>query len=181
MKKTLFISFTLLLLIACKEDQKRPVKEAEETVTESTKDSLAEIDITDKEPPKKSIQQIKEALHAKGFKTMEYVDDQSKDTVLMQQYFMVFIKNGAIRVQNEEEDAALQEAHVNHLKKMYAMGFADIIGPPVNDGEIRSITIYNVPTLKIADSLAKSDLMVKIGQLEVEIHPWWAIKGATLR
>ena len=46
---------------------------------------------------------------------------------------------------------------------------------------IRGITIYNVPTLKMADSLANSDPMVKAGRLEIEIHPWWAGKGFPLR
>jgi hypothetical protein len=33
----------------------------------------------------------------------------------------------------------------------------------------------------MADSLAKSDPMVKKGRLVVEIHPWWAAKGYPLR
>lgn len=44
---------------------------------------------------------------------------------------------------------------------MYALGFADISGPFNDEGDIRGITIYNVPTLKMADSLANSDPMVK--------------------
>ena len=64
---------------------------------------------------------------------------------------------------------------------MYELGYADISGPFEDDGDIRGITIYNVPTLKMADSLAKSDPMVKAGRLEIEIHPWWAGKGFPLR
>lgn len=182
MKKILLACITLLAFVACKEEVKTPIKQLEEQSIETVEtpiDSIIEIEVV--EPPVKSIKQIKEELHAKGYKTMEYIDEETKDTILMQQYFMAFIKNGPIRVQNEEEDAALQEAHLNHLKKMYAMGYADIIGPLVKDGDIRSITIYNVPTLKMADSLAKSDLMVRIGQLKVEMHPWWAVKGSSLR
>ena len=47
--------------------------------------------------------------------------------------------------------------------------------------EIRGITIYNTPTLQIADSLANSDPMVKAGRLVIEMHPWWAAKGFPLR
>ena len=94
---------------------------------------------------------------------------------------MAFLKSGPIRGQNEEESAELQKLHRAHLGKMYDLGFADISGPFGDDGNIRGITIYNVPTLKMADSLAKSDPMVKAGRLEIEIHPWWAAKGFPLR
>jgi hypothetical protein len=64
---------------------------------------------------------------------------------------------------------------------MYEEGFADISGPFGDDGDIRGITIYNVPTKKMADSLANMDPMVKSGRLMIEIHPWWAAKGFSLR
>jgi len=41
--------------------------------------------------------------------------------------------------------------------------------------------VYNVPTLKMADSLANLDPMMKSGRLIVEIKPWWAGKGYPLR
>ena len=64
---------------------------------------------------------------------------------------------------------------------MYELGYADITGPFGDDGDIRGITIYNVPTQAMADSLANADPMVKAGRLEIEIHPWWAAKGFSLR
>ena len=99
----------------------------------------------------------------------------------MQQYFIAFLKSGPIRTQNEEEAEVLQKQHLEHLGKMYDLGYADISGPFGDDGDIRGITIYNVPTLKMADSLANADPMVIAGRLEIEIHPWWAAKGFSLR
>ena len=58
---------------------------------------------------------------------------------------------------------------------------AAISGPFGDDGDIRGITIYNVPTLKMADSLANIDPAVVAGRLEIEVHPWWAAKGFPLR
>lgn len=75
----------------------------------------------------------------------------------------------------------LQEAHLAHLARMYKEGYADLIGPFGDNGNIRGITVYNVPTLKMADSLAHLDPMVKAGRLEIEIHPWWVAKGQSLR
>jgi len=123
----------------------------------------------------------KEELTTRGFKVFDYVNEKTNDTVLMQQYFMAFLKDGPIRNQNEEEVVILQEEHLAHLGKMYDLGYADISGPFGDDGDIRGITIYNVPTQKMADSLANSDPMVKAGRLIIEMHPWWAAKGYKLR
>ena len=129
----------------------------------------------------KTTQQLKEELTNKGFEIFDYVDEETKDTVLMQQYFIAFLKRGPNRSQNKKETDSLQTLHMAHLGRMYEEGYADISGPFGDDGEIRGITIYNTPTLKIADSLANMDTMVKAGRLQIEIHPWWAAKGFPLR
>lgn len=125
--------------------------------------------------------QLKEELTEKEFQTFDYVDEKSGDTILMQQYFIAFLKKGPTRSQTKEETDSLQKLHLAHLGRMYEEGYADISGPFGDDGDIRGITIYNVPTQKIADSLANMDPMVKSGRLTIEIHPWWAAKGFPLR
>lgn len=129
----------------------------------------------------KTKNEIKEELTSKGFQVFDYLDPKTNDTIIMQQYFMAFLKSGPDRSQSEEEANKLQEGHLAHLQKMYDLGYADISGPFGDDGDIRGITIYNVPTLEIADSLANSDPMVKAGRLIIEMHPWWAAKGFPLR
>lgn len=187
MKKTIIILTVLIALCySCKEDTKTPVSEIKDDVNSkellqtSVKEKTDNTEVATTETPK-TTKQIKEELTAKGFKIFDYVDEKTKDTVLMQQYFIAFLKRGPIRGQNEEEAAELQEQHLAHLTKMYELGYADISGPFGDDGDIRGITIYNVPTLKMADSLANADPMVKAGRLEIEIHPWWAGKGFPLR
>ncbi len=139
----------------------------------------SEMGISDEET--KTTKQLKEELTAKGFEIFDYVDEETKDTVLMQQYFIAFLKRGPNRSQSKEEADSLQALHLGHLGRMYKEGYADISGPFGDDGDIRGITIYNTPTLKIADSLANMDPMVKAGRLQIEIHPWWAAKGFPLR
>ena len=136
---------------------------------------------TYKGEPIKTTKEIKEELISKGYQTFDYVDEKTQDTILMQQYFIAFLKSGPIRSQNEEEAAQLQKEHLAHLGRMYEEGYADISGPFDDNGDIRGITIYNVPTQKMADSLANMDPMVKAGRLVIEIHPWWAAKGFPLR
>lgn len=164
-----FVSISILLLaMACK-DVPPTNKERLETETRVPEE------IT------KTAKQLKEELTTKGFEIFDLVDEETKDTVLMQQYFIAFLKRGPNRSQNKKETDSLQALHMAHLGKMYDQGYADISGPFGDDGDIRGITIYNTPTLKLADSLANMDPMVKAGRLQIEIHPWWAAKGYPLR
>lgn len=179
MKRLILSTLIIAFLFSCKKD-------SESNYSEENLDSLEVndtfVDTLDLErTSKKSIKQLRRELTEKGFETFDYVDENTKDTIIMQQYFMVFLKSGPIRSQNEEEAELLQSEHLAHLQKMYELGYADISGPFADNGTIRGITIYNVPTLKMADSLAKSDPMVKNGNLIVEVHPWWAAKGYSLR
>ena len=128
-----------------------------------------------------SVAETRQKLVDAGFEIFDYVDEQTGDTVLMQQYFIAFLKRGPVRSQSQAEADSLQRRHMEHLGRMYEAGYADISGPFGDDGDIRGITIYNVPTLAMADSLANLDPSVRAGRLEIEVHPWWAAKGFPLR
>jgi len=181
MKNIYVLLMIALLLLSCKKAENST--ETTNTVEdfESTKnDSLTEIPV-ETTIAKKSVAELKAELNAKGYQTFDYIDESTQDTIIMQQYFIAFLKRGPVRNQNEEEAERIQQEHLAHLGKMYELGYADISGPFGDDGDIRGITIYNVPTLKMADSLANSDPAVKAGRLKIEIHPWWAAKGFPLR
>ncbi|MFD0965182.1 YciI family protein [Pseudofulvibacter geojedonensis] len=168
--KRIFLSILFIALLAsCKQECPECKKCPEQDVNTIDKES----EITTKE--------LKAKLNKEGFQTFDYVDEKTKDTVIMQQYFIAFLKKGPNRSQSKEEASQLQKEHLAHLGKMYELGYADISGPFGDDGDIRGITIYNTPTLKTADSLANADPMVKAGRLVIEIHPWWAAKGFPLR
>ncbi|WP_033959395.1 YciI family protein [Psychroserpens jangbogonensis] len=188
MKNVIVTICLALVFLACKEDAKattEPISDAAKEVVEIEKNQkdIDTISLVKENNSKEkvSMSQLKEELTSKGFQTFDYVDEKTQDTIIMQQYFIAFLKRGLIRNQNEEEANRLQSEHLTHLGKMYELGYADISGPFGDDGDIRGITIYNVPTQKMADSLANSDPMVKAGRLQIEIHPWWAAKGFSLR
>tara|TARA_R100000935_G_scaffold13736_5_gene27678 strand:- start:106248 stop:106742 length:495 start_codon:yes stop_codon:yes gene_type:complete len=164
MKNILIVLVILVSIIACKPEIQR------EYITEPCP-----------EDEKQSVAALKAQLTKDGYQIFDYIDPDSGDTVVMQQYFMAFLKAGPNRSQDKTEADSLQKLHLEHLGRMYANGYADISGPFGDDGEIRGITIYNVPTLKMADSLANMDPMVKAGRLVIEMHPWWAAKGFPLR
>lgn len=162
MKYKTLILLVIISIIACKTETEQAVDPGIEKEKVSTKE-------------------LKEELTSKGYQVFDYIDEETKDTIIMQQYFIAFLKRGPNRSQSEEEANKLQEAHLAHLGKMYALGYADISGPFGDDGDIRGMTIYNTPNIKIADSLANADPMVKAGRLVIELHPWWAAKGFPLR
>ncbi len=165
MNKYICLILIAIFSIACNNSNRNYKQEIEEKHEEIKKFSQAEIkELTDK-----------------GFKIIDYIDPKTKDTILMQEYFMAFLKRGKNRTQPKHVADSLQRLHLAHLKKMYELGYADISGPFGDLGDIRGVTIYNVPTIEIADSLANADPMVKAGRLEIEMHPWWAAKGFPLR
>ncbi len=164
MKTFLYLIFAGILVVGCQS------KIEKEIITEPCPEEV-----------RISMAQLKEELTEKGFKTFDYVDEKSGDTILMQQYFIAFLKTGPNRSQSKVEADSLQSLHLAHLGRMYEEGYADISGPFGDDGNIRGITIYNVPTQIMADSLANMDPMIKSGRLVIEIHPWWAAKGFHLR
>lgn len=168
MKKILLLC-SLILVFSCQ-------KHSSDKTTQE-----AEIKISENEKLKPSILSIKKKLQEQGYQIFDYIEEETGDTILMQQYFIAFLKKGPNRSQSKEEVDSLQKLHLEHLGKMYKEGYTDISGPLGDDGDIRGITIYNTPTLKIADSLANSDPMVQTGRLTIEIHPWWAAKGFGLR
>ena len=162
-KSLLKIGLLSVFLWACKE--------------EKTEEELPVL----REENSKTVSEIQAELEEAGYLTMNYVDEATKDTVIMQQYFIAFLKRGPNRDQPKEVADSLQKLHLEHLGRMYDLGYADISGPFGDDGDIRGITIYNTPTQHMADSLANLDPMVKAGRLSIEIHPWWAAKGFPLR
>lgn len=178
MKKLILSTLIIAFLFSCKKDYN--IKDSKEKVDSLEVNNISIDTLGLEKSNKKSIKEIKAELTDKGFQFFDYIDEITNDTIIMQQYFMVFLKSG-VKLQNEEEARLLQRGHLAHLAKMYELGYADISGPFGDNGDIRGISIYNVPTLKMTDSLVKLDPMVKNGSLIVEIHPWWAAKGYTLR
>lgn len=142
-----------------------------EKIRETPSDSIVKAE-------KMKLEKWSRQLKEKGHQTFIYMEGDS--TYLMQQYFIVFLKLGENHSQDSTQAAALQKQHMAHLTRMAQEGYASLIGPFGDDGEIRGIVVYNTPTLKEADSLANLDPMVKAGRLKVEVHPWWTQKGGKL-
>lgn len=162
--KNILILFGLLLMISSCE---QPVEKVRGIPSESRVRVETE-----------NVESAAKVLEEKGYQTFTYKEGDT--TYLMQQYYIVFLKSGENRSQDSITLAKLQEQHMAHLSRMYSEGYTSLTGPMGDDGELRGIVIYNTPTQKEADSLARLDPMVMAGRLKVEVHPWWVAKGGKL-
>ncbi|MFN4761931.1 YciI family protein [Gillisia sp. Q332] len=162
--KNIIILFSLLLMISSCDQPVEKIRgiHSESRVTVETE----------------NVESIAKELEEKGYQTFTYKKGDS--TYLMQQYYIVFLKSGEHRSQDSITQAELQEQHMAHLGRMYTEGYTSLTGPMGDDGELRGIVVYNTPTQKEADSLARLDPMVMAGRLKVEVHPWWVAKGGKL-
>ncbi len=113
-----------------------------------------------------------------GFETFTYQEGDT--TYVMKKYFMAFLKEGPTRDQNEAEAILIQSGHLAHMDKLAKEGKINIAGPFADDGEIKGMVIYSVPSLEEAHRLTSMDPAVKAGRLLIELHPFWAAKGSKL-
>lgn len=114
-----------------------------------------------------------------GFKTFEMKEGDT--TYVMKQYFMAFLHRGENLTHDEEEAAAIQAAHLAHMDSLAKLDMIDIAGPFGDDGDLRGIVIYNVPTSEKAKALTQQDPAVKAGRLNIVVRPWWAAVGSKLK
>jgi len=113
-----------------------------------------------------------------GFETFEMQEGDT--TYVMKKYFMAFLKTGPNRDHTEEEAIEIQKGHMDHLNWLAEEKKISIAGPFADDGDIRGIVIFNVPTQEKVEELVALDPAVKAGRLILEVHPWWAAKGSKL-
>ena len=168
MKKYLSIFSLFMILASCEERTEKPENsrgipgpEKVEAITGTNKPEVRA-----------------EKLKNDGYEV--FLHKEGDSTFLMQQYYMVLLKEGENRNQDSTEVAELQKQHMAHLNRMISDGYASLTGPFENAGELRGVVIFNTRTAEEADSLARMDPMVEAGRLAVEVHPWWTLKGGKL-
>jgi len=116
---------------------------------------------------------------AEGFET--FTMQEGDTTYLMKKYFLVLLKAGENRDQDQAKAMEIQMKHLEHINWMAEQGYVDMAGPFGDNGDIRGILVMRVPTKEKAEELAAMDPAVKAGRLIMEIHPWWAAKGSSLK
>jgi uncharacterized protein len=91
----------------------------------------------------------------------------------MRTYVMALLKAGPNRDRPREEAQKLQAAHRANINRLAAEGKLVLAGPFADDGPLRGIYIFDVPTVAEAEALTRSDPAIQAGQLVMELHPWY--------
>lgn len=107
--------------------------------------------------------------------------DKSGDKPVMKNYFMVFLMKGQNRSQDSLEVEKIQEGHMANIRRLAEEGKLIVAGPFLDDGNLRGIFIFDVPTMEDAKALCETDPAIKSGRLSYEIHPWMTQKGVCLK
>ena len=111
----LILFFAIITIVACKKETETNNEAITEEILPIPEPEVVEQVIEGVEVVEKSVAELKAELTREGFQIFDYVDEETKDTILMQQYYIAFLKRGPIRNQNEEEAAQLQSEHLLHL------------------------------------------------------------------
>ena len=91
----------------------------------------------------------------------------------MRPYVVAFLKAGPNRGQDSAEAMALQRAHLQNINRMAEEGDLVLAGPFLDDGPLRGIYVFAVPTVEEAQALTETDPAVQAGRLVMELHPWY--------
>jgi uncharacterized protein len=91
----------------------------------------------------------------------------------MRTYVMALLKAGPNRDRPRDEAQRLQAAHRANINRLAAEGKLVLAGPFADDGVLRGIYIFDVPTVAEAEALTRTDPAVQAGQLVMELHPWY--------
>jgi uncharacterized protein len=95
------------------------------------------------------------------------------DDLGMRTYVMALLKAGPNRDRPSEEAQRLQAAHRANINRLAAEGKLVLAGPFADDGVLRGIYIFDVPTVAEAEALTRTDPAIQAGQLVMELHPWY--------
>ena len=91
----------------------------------------------------------------------------------MRTYVMALLKAGPNRDRPRDEAQKLQAAHRANINRLAAEGKLVLAGPFADDGPLRGIYIFDVPTVAEAEALTRTDPAIQAGQLVMELHPWY--------
>ncbi len=91
----------------------------------------------------------------------------------MKHYVFAYLKKGPNRNQDDSTAKALQSAHMNNIVRMADEGKLVVVGPFMDDTDVRGIYIFNTPSLDSAAAWTNTDPAIMAGRLLMDLHPWY--------
>ena len=93
----------------------------------------------------------------------------------MSTVYLGFLKKGPNRKDGDSNNPEVQQLQKDHLANINRLAETKKLvaaGPFGDDGELRGLFVFRVCSMKEAEDLAKTDPMIKIDRLRLELHPW---------
>jgi uncharacterized protein YciI len=97
----------------------------------------------------------------------------------MTKLFVLFLTKGPNW--SSESTPALDKLQVEHVEYQLSLrkaGKTLLVGPLIDNGEIRGITVFKAGTIEEVQILMNDDPGVKAGVFGIQIHPWMVEKEA---
>jgi uncharacterized protein len=96
----------------------------------------------------------------------------------MSLYYLVMLMRGPNWTPDETPELEhLQESHQAHLRQLHESGHLIVMGPLLDGGHIRGISIFKTTSAKEARALTEADPSVQAGRFTVELHSWMVPQG----
>ena len=114
----------------------------------------------------------KEQLPATAF-NQEKANVYGADEFGMRKYVMAFLYKGPNRDLDSTRASELQMAHLKNIRLMAEKGQLSLAGPFLDNGELRGIYVFNVPTIEEAKTLVETDPAIQAGSLRMELKEWY--------
>ncbi len=102
-------------------------------------------------------------------------------TYHMKQYWFVLYTRGDAAPLDSATSATTLKAHLAHQSEQAARGLIQVAGPFGDKGDWRGLLLYDLETKEEVEGYLRADPLVRAGQLEYEIHPWYGAVGTCLR
>ena len=94
---------------------------------------------------------------------------------------MVFLYKGANRNQDSIEAVKIQDGHMANINRLSDEGKLIVVGPFLDDKDLRGIFIFDSETETEVKELVETDPAIISGRLRYEIHPWMTVKGTCFK
>src|SRR6478672_8866775 len=93
-------------------------------------------------------------------------------------YYVAIVRKGPNWTPEQTPEVVRSgQEHRQYLKELSARGVVLLAGPFTDNGEIRGIYVFKVPSAIEAKKLCDAAPLVKSGRLLVEVHPWQITKA----
>ena len=95
------------------------------------------------------------------------------DAFGMRSFVVALLRKGPNRDQDEQTADALQRAHLDNIHRLTETGKLVLVGPFLDDGDLRGLFVFDVQSVAEARALTETDPAIAAGRLKMDLHPWY--------